>query len=109
VADNPSLGRFVSATGQFLLATNRQSSCPPMGNSQCPLTDCDCDAEWSDYQYGFAAWIPATRSPSLERLDQDDPSRASLQRLLDLLNSDGDAAMARLRELRDETAPGDSG
>ena len=46
---------------------------------------------------------------ALERLDPDDPARASLQRLLDLLNSNGDAAMTRLRELRDETARGDSG
>jgi len=32
------MGRFVSATGQFLLATYGQSSCPPTGSSRCPLT-----------------------------------------------------------------------
>lgn len=32
------MGRFVSATGQFLLATSGQFSCPPVGSSSCPLT-----------------------------------------------------------------------
>ena len=32
------MGRFVSATGQFLLATNGQFSRPPAGSSRCPLT-----------------------------------------------------------------------
>lgn len=32
------MGRFVSATGQFLLATYGQFSCPPMGSFSCPLT-----------------------------------------------------------------------
>lgn len=32
------MGRFVSATGQFLLATYGQFSCPPTGNFSCPLT-----------------------------------------------------------------------
>ena len=32
------MGRFVSATGQFLLATNGQFSCPPTGSFRCPLT-----------------------------------------------------------------------
>lgn len=32
------MGRFVSATGQFLLATYGQNSCPPMGTFSCPLT-----------------------------------------------------------------------
>ena len=32
------MGRFVSATGQFLLATYEQFSCPPMGSFSCPLT-----------------------------------------------------------------------
>ena len=32
------MGRFMSATGQFLLATNGQFSCPPVGSSRCPLT-----------------------------------------------------------------------
>ncbi|WP_207554189.1 PIN-like domain-containing protein, partial [Mycobacteroides abscessus] len=31
--------RFVSATGQFLLATYGQFSCPPTGNFSCPLTN----------------------------------------------------------------------
>ena len=33
------MGRFVSATGQFLLATYGQFSRPPTGSSRCPLTD----------------------------------------------------------------------
>ena len=33
------MGRFVSATGQFLLATYGHSSCPPTGSFSCPLTD----------------------------------------------------------------------
>ena len=32
------MGRFVSATGQLLLATYEQFSCPPMGSFSCPLT-----------------------------------------------------------------------
>ncbi len=32
------MGRFVSATGQFLLATYGQFSCPPTGTFSCPLT-----------------------------------------------------------------------
>jgi len=32
------MGRFVSATGQLLLATYGQSSCPPTGSFSCPLT-----------------------------------------------------------------------
>jgi hypothetical protein len=32
------MGRFVSATGQFLLATYEQFSRPPTGSSRCPLT-----------------------------------------------------------------------
>ncbi|MCQ4365877.1 YkgB family protein, partial [Mycobacterium gordonae] len=32
------MGRFVSATGQFLLATYGQFSCPPTGSFSCPLT-----------------------------------------------------------------------
>jgi hypothetical protein len=32
------MGRFVSATGQFLLATNGQLSWPPVGNFRWPLT-----------------------------------------------------------------------
>jgi hypothetical protein len=32
------MGRFVSATGQFLLATYEQFSRPPMGSFSCPLT-----------------------------------------------------------------------
>jgi hypothetical protein len=32
------MGRFVSATGQFLLATYRQFSCPLTGSFSCPLT-----------------------------------------------------------------------
>lgn len=32
------MGRFVSATGQFLMATYRQFSCPPTGSFSCPLT-----------------------------------------------------------------------
>jgi hypothetical protein len=32
------MGRFVSATGQFLLATYGQFSCPPTGSFRCPLT-----------------------------------------------------------------------
>ena len=32
------MGRFVSATGQFLMATYGQFSCPPMGTFSCPLT-----------------------------------------------------------------------
>jgi hypothetical protein len=35
------MGRFVSATGQFLLATYEQFSCPPMGSFSCPLTVCN--------------------------------------------------------------------
>ncbi|WP_207548610.1 hypothetical protein, partial [Mycobacteroides chelonae] len=38
------MGRFVSATGQFLLATYGQFSCPPTGNFSCPLT-LNIDAE----------------------------------------------------------------
>jgi hypothetical protein len=33
------MGRFVSATGQFLLTAYGQSSCPPTGSFRCPLTD----------------------------------------------------------------------
>lgn len=33
------MGRFVSATGQFLLATYGQFSCPPTGSFSCPLTN----------------------------------------------------------------------
>ena len=33
------MGRFVSATGQFLLATYGQFSCPPTGSFSCPLTE----------------------------------------------------------------------
>jgi Phage integrase family len=32
------MGRFVSATGQFLMATYGHSSCPPTGSFSCPLT-----------------------------------------------------------------------
>ena len=32
------MGRFMSATGQFLLATHEQFSRPPTGSSSCPLT-----------------------------------------------------------------------
>lgn len=32
------MGRFVSATGQNLLATYEQFSCPPTGSFSCPLT-----------------------------------------------------------------------
>jgi hypothetical protein len=32
------MGRFVSATGQFLLATYGQFSRPPTGSFSCPLT-----------------------------------------------------------------------
>jgi hypothetical protein len=32
------MGRFVSATGQFLLATYEQFSRPPTGSYICPLT-----------------------------------------------------------------------
>jgi hypothetical protein len=32
------MGRFVSATGQFLLANYEQFSRPPMGSFSCPLT-----------------------------------------------------------------------
>ena len=32
------MGRFVSATGQFLLATYEQFSRPPTGSFSCPLT-----------------------------------------------------------------------
>ena len=32
------MGRFVSATGQFLMATHGQFSCPPTGSFSCPLT-----------------------------------------------------------------------
>lgn len=34
----PIMGRFVAATGQFLLATHRQFSWPPVGNFRWPLT-----------------------------------------------------------------------
>ena len=33
------MGRFVSATGQFLLATYGQFSRPPTGSFSCPLTN----------------------------------------------------------------------
>jgi hypothetical protein len=33
------MGRFMSATGQFLLATYGQFSRPPTGSFSCPLTD----------------------------------------------------------------------
>ena len=33
------MGRFVSATGQFLLATYGQFSRPPTGSFSCPLTE----------------------------------------------------------------------
>jgi hypothetical protein len=36
------MDRFVSATGQFLLATYEQFSCPPMGSFSCPLTIRPC-------------------------------------------------------------------
>ena len=39
------MGRFVSATGQNLLATYEQFSCPPTGSFSCPLTDGDYDHE----------------------------------------------------------------
>ncbi len=32
------MGRSVSATGQFLLATYGQFQCPPVGSFRCPLT-----------------------------------------------------------------------
>lgn len=32
------MGRFVSATGQFLMATYGHFSCPPLGSFSCPLT-----------------------------------------------------------------------
>ena len=32
------MGRFVSATGQFLLTTHGQFSRPPTGSFSCPLT-----------------------------------------------------------------------
>ena len=32
------MGRFMSATGQFLLATYGQFSCPHTGSFRCPLT-----------------------------------------------------------------------
>ena len=32
------MGRFMSATGQFLMATYGQFSCPPTGSFRCPLT-----------------------------------------------------------------------
>lgn len=33
------MGRFVSATGQFLLTAHEQFSCPSTGSFRCPLTD----------------------------------------------------------------------
>ena len=33
------MGRFMSATGQFLMATHGQFHCPPTGSFRCPLTD----------------------------------------------------------------------
>lgn len=33
------MGRSMSATGQFLLATDRQFPCPPTGSFRCPLTE----------------------------------------------------------------------
>ena len=38
MADYTLMGRFVSATGQFLLTTYGQFSCPPTGSFSCPLT-----------------------------------------------------------------------
>lgn len=35
------MGRFMSATGQFLSATNGHNQRPPMGSSRCPLTVID--------------------------------------------------------------------
>jgi hypothetical protein len=39
------MGRFVSATGQFLLATNGQLSWPPVGNFRWPSTEELADLE----------------------------------------------------------------
>jgi hypothetical protein len=49
------MGRFVSATGQFLLATYEQFSRPPTGSSICPLTSAiistrrECLVRWVAY------------------------------------------------------------
>lgn len=40
---HPLTGRFVSATGQFLLAIYGQFSCPPTGSFSCPLTGLRAD------------------------------------------------------------------
>ncbi|WP_293001581.1 hypothetical protein, partial [Mycobacterium sp.] len=47
VADAPLMGRFVSATGQFLTATYRHFSRPPTGSFSCPLTDIEDDRRLS--------------------------------------------------------------
>jgi hypothetical protein len=59
------MDRFVSATGQFLLATYEQFSCPPMGSFSCPLTTlCDgpisSDGSWSRE---CTIWAPAHYVP----------------------------------------------
>jgi len=38
VAAIPTMGRFVAATGQSLLATHGHFSWPPVGSFRCPLT-----------------------------------------------------------------------
>ena len=49
------MGRFVSATGQFLSATYGQFSCPPMGSSNCPLTIIDqcCQSHFGGHHFRF--------------------------------------------------------
>ena len=52
------MGRFVSATGQFLLATYGQFSCPPMGTFSCPLTAVHHGGAGTSTAAGLRAEVP---------------------------------------------------
>jgi IS30 family transposase len=61
-------GRFMSATGQFLLATNGHNQRPPTGSSRCPLTPADPQTPAGPSPVGFGA------SRSVDEHDDDRPT-----------------------------------
>jgi hypothetical protein len=63
------MGRFVSATGQFLLATYEQFSRPPTGSSICPLTVAHSHGNVV-YQSAFNAPVKESKVETAEDRDE---------------------------------------
>lgn len=70
------MGRFVSATGQFLLATNGQLSWPPVGNFRWPLTAAQA-AMWADVPQ-----LPNLSAPDLVKVIQNEEAVEDLRQLV---------------------------